>query len=148
MKIVAKNKKAYFNYFIQDTFEAGLVLQGCEVKSIRASHVSLTDSFISIIDGEAFLKNAYIKPYEKTTSFIPNPRKERKLLLNKKEILKLSRLTLEKGYSIVPTKMYFKKSLVKLEIAVAKGKHLYDKKRVLAERDKKIAMERELKKYN
>ncbi|MGD9901166.1 MAG: SsrA-binding protein SmpB [Spirochaetales bacterium] len=147
MKIVANNKKAYFNYFIHDTFQAGMSLKGSEVKSIRAGHVSLNDSFVSIVDGQVLLKNAYIKAYEKATSFVPDERRPRVLLLNKKEINKLARLVREKGYTIVPTKMYFNDSLVKLEIAVAQGKHLYDKKEVLKEKDQQLDLKRELDKY-
>lgn len=148
MKVIANNKKAYFNYFIKDTFEAGVALKGFEVKSIRAGNVSLSDSFVSITKGEAFLKNAYIKPYEQATDQVVNPRRARKLLLNKQELRKLGKLTLEKGFTIVPTKMYFNnKSLVKLEIAVAEGKHLYDKKQVLKDRDLKKQAQRELNKY-
>lgn len=148
MKIVTKNKKAYFNYFIKDTYEAGIALKGSEVKSVRAGNVNLADSFVSVKDGEVFLKNAHIKPYEKATNFVPDSKRDRKLLLNKSEIKKLIRQTEEKGFTIVPTKMYFKSSLVKVEIAVAQGKHLYDKKRVLAERDKERAMHRELNNFN
>ncbi len=148
MKIIANNKKAYFNYFIEDTFEAGISLKGSEVKSVRAGHVSLVDSFVSIYENEAYLKNAYIKPYEKTTSFVVAEKRQRKLLLHKKEIEKLARLTKDKSYTIVPTKMYFKGALIKIEIAAAKGKQLYDKKKVLAERDQMRQAQRELKKYN
>jgi SsrA-binding protein len=148
VKIIANNKKAYFNYFIEDTFEAGISLKGSEVKSVRAGHVSLVDSFVSIYENEAYLKNAYIKPYEKTTSFVVAEKRQRKLLLHKKEIEKLARLTKDKSYTIVPTKMYFKGALIKIEIAAAKGKHLYDKKKVLAERDQMRQAQRELKKYN
>lgn len=147
MKIVATNKKAYFNYFIESTLEAGISLQGSEVKSLRAGHISLDESFVSIYEGEAFLKNAYIKAYEKTTSFIPNQKRERKLLLHKKEILKLARQVKEKGYTLVVTKIYFKGSKVKAEIALAKGKHLYDKKQVLKERQEEKDLKRELVKF-
>lgn len=147
MKIIATNKKAYFNYFIESTQEAGISLQGSEVKSLRAGHISLDESFISIYDTEAYLKNAYIKAYEKTTSFIPNEKRERKLLLHKKEILKLSRQVKEKGYTLVATKVYFKGSRVKVEVALAKGKHLYDKKQVLKERQEQKDLKRELIKF-
>lgn len=148
MKIVASNKKAYFNYFIEDTIEAGISLKGSEVKSIRAGHISLDESFVAARDGEVFLKNAYIKPYEKTTSFIVDDKRDRKLLLNKKEIVKLTRQVAEKGYTIVATKVYFKGSLVKFQIATAKGKHLYDKKQVLKERQESLDLKRELKNFN
>jgi len=148
VKIVATNKKAYFNYFIEDTLETGISLQGSEVKSLRAGHISLDESFVSIYNNEAFLKNAYIKAYEKTTSFAPNEKRERKLLLHKKEILKLARQVKEKGYTLVATKIYFKGSKVKLEIALAKGKHLYDKKQVLKERQQLKDLKQELTKFN
>lgn len=147
MKIIATNKKAYFNYFIESTQEAGISLQGSEVKSLRAGHISLDESFVSIYETEAYLKNAYIKAYEKTTSFIPNEKRARKLLLHKKEILKLERQVKEKGYTLVATKVYFKGSKVKVEVALAKGKHLYDKKQVLKERQEQKDLKRELIKF-
>ena len=148
MKIVASNKKAYFNYFIEDTIEAGISLLGSEVKSIRAGHISLDESFVSIYDGQVFLKNAYIKPYEKATTDIVDSKRDRKLLLNKKEIVKLTRQVSEKGFTIVATKVYFAHSLVKVQIALAKGKHLYDKKQVLKERDEALDFKREINNYN
>jgi len=148
VKIIATNKRAYFDYFIEETLEAGISLQGCEVKSIRAGHISLDDSFVSIYGNEAYLKNAYIKLYEKTTSFVPNEKKDRKLLLNKKEIVKLARQVKEKGFTLIATKVYFKGSLVKVQIALAKGKHLYDKKEVLKQREADLDLKRELNKYN
>lgn len=141
--IVANNKKAYFEYFIDQTFEAGIVLVGSEVKSIRQGGVSLADSFISLKNNEAYLKNAYIKPFEKTTVFIPESRRDRKLLLNKQEIQKLVRGVKEKSYTVVPLKVYFKNNLVKLEIGLARGKKLYDKKQKLKEDSKK----REIQQY-
>ena len=138
--IIANNKKAYFEYFIEDTFEAGIVLVGSEVKSVKNGGISLVDSFVQIKNDEVFLKNTYIKPFEKTTAFAPDARKDRKLLLNKKEIQKLIRGTKEKNYTIVPTKVYLKNNLVKIEIALAKGKKLYDKKETLKQKavDKQI----------
>ena len=126
--IIVNNKKAYHEYFIEDTFEAGIVLVGSEVKSVKAGGMSLVDCFVSLKNNEVFLKNAYIKPFEKTTAYVPDSKRDRKLLLNKREIQKLIRGTKEKGYTIVPTKVYLKKNLVKIEIALAKGKKLYDKK--------------------
>lgn len=137
--LIANNKKAYFEYFIEDTFEAGIVLVGAEVKSVRAGGVSLADSFVIIKNGEVFLKNAYIKPFEKATSYVPNERKDRKLLLNKREIQKLLKAKQEKGYTIVPLKVYFKNNYVKVLIGLAKGKKQYDKKQTLKE--KSIAKE-------
>lgn len=148
MKIVVQNKKAYFDYFVLETFEAGISLQGCEVKSIRAGHASLSDSYISIsADGEAYIKNMYIKTYEKSSSFTADEKRVRKLLLNKKEIVKLARQVKEKGLTIVPLKLYFKGQLVKLEIGLVKGKHNYDKREVLRQKDKTREVERQLKNY-
>lgn len=147
MKIVSTNRKASFDYFLEDKFEAGIVLVGSEVKSLRNKEVSLADTFVLIRDGQIYIKNLYIKPYEKTTSFIPNDRKDRKLLLHKKEILKLQRAVNEKGYAIVPTKIYFKDHLVKVEIALAKGKKLYDKRETIKKRQTDREISRELKNY-
>lgn len=145
MKIVATNRKASFDYFLEDKYEAGIVLVGSEVKSLRNKEVSLTDTFVFIRNNQVYLKNLYIKPYDKTTSFIPNERKDRKLLLHKKEILKLQRAVNEKGYAIVPTKIYFKDHLVKVEIALAKGKKLFDKRETIKKRQTDREISRELK---
>ena len=148
MKIVASNKKAYFDYFVLETFEAGVVLEGCEVKSIRGGHVSLSDSYVSIShQNEVFIKNMYIKTYEKSSAFTADEKRVRKLLLTKHEIEKLSRGVKEKGLTIVPLKVYFKGQYVKLEIGLVRGKHTYDKKQVLKEKDKALEMERHLKNY-
>lgn len=148
MKIICTNKKASFNYFIEQTFEAGIQLLGSEVKSIRQGNVNLNDAYVTISkDNQVFVKNMYIKPYEKTTSFLPNERQPRKLLLHKQEIKKLNSKVKEKGYTIVPTKLYLNGSLVKLEIALAKGKHTYDKKKVLAEKDVKRDLQKQLKQF-
>lgn len=149
MKIISTNKKAFHNFFIEHTLQAGIVLIGSEVKSVRAGHVNLNDAYISISkNAEVFVKNMYIKPYEKSTVFTPNDRKPRKLLLNKSEIKKLQSKVREKGYTIVPLKIYFENQLVKLDIALAKGKHLYDKKQTLAEKDIKLDMQRQIKNYS
>ncbi|MBP3431277.1 MAG: SsrA-binding protein SmpB [Clostridia bacterium] len=142
MKIITNNKKAFFDYFVSDLVEAGIVLEGCEVKSVRAGGVSLVDSFVIIKNGELFLKNAYIKPYEKTTSFKPDERRTRKLLLNKSEIQKFERMAKEKGFTIVATKVYLKGGRVKVEIGLAKGKKLYDKRATLKEKAIKRDIER------
>ena len=110
MKVISNNKKAFYNYFVSDLVEAGIVLEGCEVKSVRDGGASLVDSFVIVKNGEMFLKNAYIKPYEKTSSFKPDERRTRKLLLNKSEIQKFERMVKEKGFTIVATKIYFNKS--------------------------------------
>ena len=146
MKIISTNRKAHYNYFIEQTFEAGLSLVGSEVKSIRQGHVSLTDAYVTISkQSEMFVKNMYIKSYDKTTSFAPEEKKSRKLLLNKSEIRKLQNKVMEKGYTIVPLKIYLKGPLVKLEIALAKGKHTYNKKQELAKKDIAREVQRELK---
>ncbi len=135
MKIVASNKKAHFNYHILDTYQAGVVLKGSEVKSIRNGGINLNDSFVVVKNNEVFVKNAYIKPYDKTASFIPDPRRDVKLLLNRNEILKLKQKVTEKGLTLVPTKVYFEKNLVKIEVALCKGKQLFDKKDALKQQD-------------
>ncbi len=146
MQIINNNKKAYHDYFIEETYEAGIVLVGSEVKSVRQGGISLLDSFVVIKNNEVFLKNAYIKPFEKTTSFAPNTKRDRKLLLNKNEIQKLIKQTKEKSFTLVPTKVYFKNNIVKIEIGVAKGKKLYDKKDVLKEKSQQREVEQAIKK--
>ncbi len=144
MKIISNNKKAFFDYFVSDLVEAGIVLEGCEVKSVRAGGVSLVESFVVIKNGEMFLKNAYIKPYEKTSSFKPDERRTRKLLLNRSEILKFERMVKEKGFTLVATKVYFNKAgKVKVEVGLAKGKKLYDKRETLKEK----AIKRDIERY-
>ena len=148
MKIVATNRKAYHDYFILDTYEAGIVLKGSEVKSIRLGNVNLKDSYVSISrDNEVFVKNVYIKTYDKTTAFALDERRDRKLLLNKSEINKIFSKVKEKGMTVVPVQMYFKGQNVKVEIALAKGKHTYDKKDVLKEKDNLRELQRDLKNY-
>jgi SsrA-binding protein len=134
IRIICNNKKANHNFFIQSTYEAGIALLGCEVKSVRAGGVSINDAFVSLKNGEVLLKNAYIKPYEKTTSYAPKELRNRKLLLHKQEIAKISRQVTEKGFTVVPTKVYLCDGLVKVEIGVAKGKKLYDKREVLKQK--------------
>ena len=146
MKILAQNKKAYHDYFIEDAYEAGIVLQGTEIKSVRKGSVNLKDSFIRIKDNEAFIENMHIAPYEQGNIFNHEPRRTRKLLLHKKEILKLAKEVKEGGYTIVPTKVYFDKgSKAKVEIALAKGKKLFDKRQSLKEKDAKRDIEKSLK---
>ncbi len=135
MKIIATNRKASFEYFLLDKYNAGIVLVGSEVKSLRNGGVSLEDSYIVIRGTSVIIKNMYIKPYEKTSMFIVDERRDRKLLLNKKEILKLARELNDVGLTIVPTKLYFDKNLIKLEIALAKGKKLYDKRESIKKKE-------------
>ena len=134
MKVVANNKKAYYDYFISDNIEAGISLEGSEVKSIRADGISLNESFVRVIGNEVFLVNAYIKPFEKTSSFAPDVRRTRKLLLHRNEINKLKQKVLEKGLTIVPLRVYLKGNLVKVEIGIGKGKKLFDKRDTLKEK--------------
>ena len=147
-KLVADNKKAYFDYYIEDKFQAGLVLEGVEIKSVRAGKVNLKDSYVMIKNGEVFLMGAHIAEYEKADGLNKvDTRRTRKLLLTKSEIRKLERKVNIKGYTIVPTKMYLSHNLAKLEIAVAKGKELYNKKDSLKEKDIKRETDRMLKGY-
>lgn len=147
MKLIVNNKKANFEYFIEDRFEAGIVLQGAEVKSLRNGEASLLDSFVFIRGGEVFIKNMYIKTYNQATSFVPDERRDRKLLLSKREILKLERLVKEKALTIIPTKVYFKDNLVKVEIASAKGKKLVDKRETIKRREQNREISRKLKNF-
>lgn len=142
VKVLAQNKKAGHEYFIEDKYEAGLVLAGTEVKSCRLGKANLKDSYIQIKKGEAFAINMHISPYENGNIMNRDPLRTRKLLLHKKEITKLSALTAQKGYTIVPLKMYLKDGKVKLEIGVAKGKHLYDKRHTLKEKTIKRDIDR------
>lgn len=141
IKIIASNKKAYHDYFIDDVYEAGLVLTGTEVKSLRLGKVNLKESFCRIKDGEVFINNMHISPYEHGHRDNPDPTRVRKLLLHRAEIAKLSRSVDEKGLSLVPTKIYFKDSRVKLEIGVGRGKKLHDKRETLKrkEADREVA---------
>lgn len=147
MKLVATNKSAYHEYFILSTIESGISLLGSEVKSIRLGHVNLKDSFITFSKGEAFIKNMHISNYKDSTIDKIDEKRSRKLLMHKKEIAKIISKTQEKGFTCVPLKIYFKDNKIKLEVAVAKGKHLYDKKKALAEKDIARDTQRELKNY-
>ena len=140
--IIAKNPTAKHNYTIENTLEAGLVLSGTEIKSIRAGKVNLKDSYAIIKNGEAYVLGMHISPYEHGNIFNKDPLRDRKLLLTKREINRLIGLTKQKGYSLVPMSLYFKGSFVKLELGVGKGKKLYDKRQELAKKDanKQIAM--------
>jgi SsrA-binding protein len=135
IKVIATNKKAYHDYFIEETYEAGIVLTGTEIKSIRAGKVNLKDSFARISNGEAYIHNMHISPFDPGNRFNHEPTRARKLLLRKEEIDKLIGLTKERGYALVPTKVYLKNGFAKLELALAKGKKLYDKRATAAKRD-------------
>ena len=141
-KLIAKNPTAYHNYTIEDKLEAGLVLSGTEIKSIRAGKVNLKDSYAGIKNGEIFIYGLHISPYEHGNIFNKDPLRDRKLLLNRREINKLVGLVKQKGCSLVPISMYFKGSLVKLELGIGKGKKLYDKRQSLKEKDIKREMEK------
>ena len=145
MKIVSNNKKAYHDYFILDTYEAGIELKGTEIKSVRKGSANLKDAFIRIKNDEAFIENMHIAPYEQGNRFNHDPLRTRKLLLHKKEIKKLQKEVKENGLTIIPTKLYFNTSKAKLEIALAKGKKLYDKRQDLKAKDAKRDVERALK---
>ena len=147
IKLITNNKKAYHEYFLEETFEAGIALVGSEVKSIRQNGASLKDSYITVKKGEVLLIGSHIAPYEKGSFFNVNAKRDRKLLLNRSEIDKLRGKVEQRGYTIIATKMYFKQSLVKVEIALAKGKELHDKRQALAEKQQKRDIERELKYY-
>ncbi len=146
MKPIAVNKSASFEYFIEDKYEAGIVLEGSEVKSLRAGKASLGESFCEIRGGEIYLKNMHIAVYDKSGAFSTrDSRKDRKLLLHKQEISKIVGKVNEKGYTLVPLKIYFKDALIKAEVALCRGKHTYDKKRTMMERDVKRAVDRQIK---
>jgi SsrA-binding protein len=142
-KIIANNKKAYHEYFIEEKYEAGLVLVGTEVKSIRQGKVNFKDSYVGIKNGEAFVYNLHISPYEKGNIYNVDPLRPRKLLLNKREIRKLIGLTTLKGYSLIPLSLYLKNGLVKMELSVAKGKKNYDKRQDLAKKDAERRIQRQ-----
>jgi SsrA-binding protein len=141
IKIVAENKKARFDYSIEDTFEAGLELRGSEVKSLRKGDVNLKDSYVAFSNGEAYLQNAHISVYKSSSYLNHEPERRRKLLLNKTELDRLERALDEKGYTCVPLKIYFKKGWAKVEIALAKGKQGADKRDSIKSRDVKRELE-------
>ncbi len=142
IKVIANNKKAYHDYFIEDKYEAGIELFGTEVKSVRQGSVNLKDSWINIKDGEAFIMGMHISPYEKGNIFNKDPLRVRKLLLHRREIDKLFGLVKQDGYSLIPTSLYLKGSYVKVEVALAKGKKLYDKRETEAKKSAKRDIER------
>lgn len=145
MKTIAQNKKARHDYFVEETYEAGIELCGTEVKSLRAGRVNLKDSWCSIVDGEIFVSGMHISPYEQGNIFNRDPMRVRKLLMHKKEILKLYGTVKQTGYSLIPISLYFKDSKVKLQVGLCKGKKLYDKRADMAERSAKRDMERAIK---
>ncbi|MBR2409914.1 MAG: SsrA-binding protein SmpB [Lachnospiraceae bacterium] len=145
VKLIANNKKAYFDYFIEEKYEAGIELFGTEVKSLRMGKCSIKESFIRIERGEVYVYGMHISPYEKGNIFNKDPLRVRKLLLHKREIMKLSGEIAQKGYTLVPLSVYLKGSLVKVEVGLAKGKKLYDKRETLAKKDQRREAEKEFK---
>ena len=148
IKLIANNKKAYHDYFIEDKYEAGISLAGTEVKSLRMGKCSVKESFIRIENGELIIYGMHISPYEKGNIFNKDPLRPRKLLLHKYEINKIAGKITEKGFTVVPLQVYFKGSLVKVEIALARGKKLYDKRQDIAKKDMRRESEREFKVKN
>lgn len=148
VKVVADNRKARHDYFIEETYEAGIALAGTEVKSIRAGKVSLRDSYAEVLDGEVFLQQMHISPYEKGNRFNHDPKRPRKLLLHKREIKRLLGQTTQKGYTLIPLRLYFKRGRVKVELALGRGKKLYDKREDIARRDAQREIARALSDRN
>ena len=149
MKTIAENREAYFEYFVEDKFEAGISLDGGEIKSIRAGNVSLKDAYCSVFRGEMWMKGMHIAVYDKVGKFnVKDSRRDRRLLLHKSEINRLLGKMQEKGYTVVPLRLYFKQALVKVELGLCKGKHTYDKKQSLKEKDLDRSAQRDLKNYN
>ncbi|MEW6162611.1 MAG: SsrA-binding protein SmpB [Nitrospirota bacterium] len=145
MKIVCQNRKAYHDYHIEETLEAGIVLLGTEVKSLREGKANLKDSYVIVKDDEVFLLNCHISPYSHGNITNHDPLRTRKLLLHKREIERLRGRSLQKGYTLIPLKMYFKDSYAKVEIGIAKGKRLYEKREKIKEREAKRTIERAMK---
>ncbi len=141
-KIIATNRKAKHDYFLEDRMEAGIALKGTEIKSIRAGRVSLREAYVQVDGGEAWLVNAHIAPYDPASTMNHDPRRRRKLLLHKRQIIKLFDDIRQKGYTIIPTVMYLRSGRAKVEIAVARGKRKYDKRREIAKRDAEREMAR------
>ena len=148
IKLIANNKKAYHDYFIEETYEAGISLAGTEVKSMRMGRCSIKESYIEIREGQANIVGMHIPPYEKGNRFNRDPLRTRRLLLHKSEIRKLGQAIREKGYTIMPLRVYFKGPLVKVEIGLARGKKLYDKRASIAKKDMKREAAREFKVRN
>ena len=147
-KLIANNKKAYHDYFIEDKYEAGIVLHGTEVKSLRMGKCSIKEAFIRIENGEVIIYGMHVSPYEKGNIFNRDPLRPKKLLMHKSEIRKLIGKIAEKGYTLVPVEVYFKGSLVKVDIALAKGKKQYDKRQDIAKKDMRREAERDFKVKN
>lgn len=147
-KLIANNKKAYHDYFIDETYEAGVALHGTEVKSMRMGKCSIKEAFVRIENGEVFVYGMHVSPYEKGNIFNKDPLRVKKLLMHRYEINKLSGKVAEKGYTLVPLQVYFKEGKVKVEIGLARGKKLYDKREAIAKKDQRRETEREFKVKN
>ena len=147
-KTIAQNKKARHNYFVEETYEAGISLSGTEVKAIRQGRVNLADSYCYFDDGSLFVKSMHISPYEKGNIFNKDPMRDRRLLLHKKEIMRLFGKTQQDGYALIPLSVYFKDARVKVEVGVCKGKKNYDKRDAIAKRDAKREMDRAMREKN
>lgn len=147
IKVVANNKKAYHDYFVEDKYETGIELSGTEVKSIRKGNVNLKDSYCIVKDGEIRVHGMHISPYEQGNIFNKDPLRPRRLLMHKREIMRLYGRIKQDGYALIPLSLYFKNSKVKVEIGLAKGKKLYDKREAAAERSAKREMDRTMKSY-
>ncbi len=148
VKLIANNKKARHDYFLEELYEAGISLHGTEVKSLRMGKCSIKEAFVRIENGEVIIYGMHISPYEKGNIFNKDPLRPKKLLMHKKEILKLQQKISEKGYTLVPVEVYFKESLVKVQIALARGKKLYDKRQDIAKKDQRREAERDFKVKN
>lgn len=147
-KIIAQNKKAWHDYFVDEKYEAGIALFGTEVKSIRAGAVNLKDSYCSVKNGELFMVGAHISPYEKGNIFNREPRRDRKLLMHKREIMKINGMLTQKGYTLIPLSLYFSGKNVKVELGLCRGKKLYDKRDSIAAKEVNREIDRKMKEFN
>lgn len=147
-KTIAENRKAFHDYFVEESFEAGIELCGTEVKSLRAGGVNLKDAWCSVVEGELFVNGMHISPYDKGNIFNRDPLRVRKLLMHKREIMRLLGVTKQAGYSLIPLSLYFKGSRVKVQVGLCRGKKLYDKREDAAKRDMKREAQRSLKEFN
>ena len=147
-KIIAQNKKAWHDYFVDEKYEAGIALFGTEVKSVRAGEVNLKDSYCSVKNGELFVLGMHISPYEKGNIFNREPRRERKLLMHKREIMKINGMLTQKGYTLVPLSLYFSGKNVKVELGLCRGKKLYDKRDSIAAKEVNREIDRKMKTFN
>ncbi len=147
-KIIAQNKKAWHDYFVDEKYEAGIALFGTEVKSIRAGQVNLKDAYCSVKNGELFVLGMHISPYEKGNIFNREPRRERKLLMHKREIMKINGMLTQKGYTLVPLSLYFSGKNVKVELGLCRGKKLYDKRDSIAQKEVNREIDRKIKEFN